>query len=218
MDILEADSIWLEYNGKKILQSIYLKVETGKVTGLLGRNGTGKTSLLRMIFGILRGQNQSVRFNGNYISHPYLEKNLIRYLPQAPFAPPGLTVEKLCSLYSVSFLEMISHFSDLEKYKKERLWNLSGGNIRLIETLLILLSPVSFVLLDEPFTHLDPVIVEQLLMVIHEQKSKKGIILSDHFYRHILSASDNVYLIVPGGRSVLLKDPQENLKSLGYIS
>lgn len=218
MDILEADSIWLEYGGKKILQSIYLNVETGKVTGLLGRNGTGKTSLLRIIFGILRGQSQSVRINGNYISHPYLEKNLLRYLPQIPFAPSGLTIEKLCSLYEVSFSEMISHFPDLKKYKKERLWNLSGGKIRLVEILLILLSPVSFVLLDEPFTHLDPVIIEQLLVVINEQKNKKGIILSDHFYQYVLSASDDVYLIIPGGRSILLKDPQENLRSLGYIS
>ncbi|WP_159468429.1 ATP-binding cassette domain-containing protein [Dyadobacter sp. 3J3] len=218
MDILEADSIWLEYNGRKVLQSIYLKVETGKVTGLLGRNGTGKTSLLRMIFGSLRGQNQSVRINGDYVSHPYLEKNLLRYLPQVPFAPKGLTVEKLCSLYSVSFSEMVSNFPDLEKYKKEQLWNLSGGNMRLVETLLILLSPVSFVLLDEPFTHLDPVIIEQLLVIINEQKNNKGIILSDHFYRYVLSASDAVYLIIPGGKSVLLKEPQENLKSLGYIS
>lgn len=218
MDILEADSFWLEYNGKKILQSIYVKVETGKVSGLLGRNGTGKTSLLKMMFGILRGQNQSVRINGNYISHPYLEKNLMRYLPQVAFAPPGLTIEKLCILYSVSFSEMVLYFPGLKNYKTEKLWKLSGGNIRLVETLLILLSPVSFVLLDEPFSHLDPVIIEQLLVVINKQKDKKGIILSDHFYRHVLSASDDIYLIVPGGRSILLKDPMENLKSFGYIS
>ncbi|MBE9465928.1 ATP-binding cassette domain-containing protein [Dyadobacter subterraneus] len=218
MNVLEADSIWLEYHGRKVLQSIYLKVETGRVTGLLGRNGTGKTSLLRMIFGSLRGQSQSVRLNGNYISHPYLENNLIRYLPQTTFTPAGQTIKKVCDLYDVPFSSIINYFPGLEEYKKEKLNTLSGGKIRLFEILLILFSPVSFVLLDEPFTHLDPVSVEMLLSLIKEEKKKKGIVLSDHAYKHVQEASDDLYLIVPGGRSMLLKDPNQDLKSYGYIS
>lgn len=194
MSILEADNMWLEYNGNKILQSIYIKVETGQVIGLLGRNGTGKTSLLRMIFGTLRAQNQSVRINKTYVSHPYLEKNLIRYLPQTSFIPPNLKIDSLCDIYDVSFLIITKHLPELKEYKGERIGNLSGGKVRLMETLLILLSPVSFALLDEPFTHLDPVITEKLLMVISEQKRQKGIIMSDHSYANVLFASDDIYI------------------------
>jgi ABC-type multidrug transport system ATPase subunit len=216
--ILEADSMWLEYDGRKILQSIYLKVETGKVTGLLGRNGTGKTSLLRMIFGTLRGQSQSVRVDGRYISHPYLEKDLIRYLPQHNFVPHQLRIKRICSLYQVSFDELATHFPELKELGNQRLGSLSGGNIRLFETLLILFSPVQFVLLDEPFTHLSPIGIERISTIIADQKRRKGIILSDHIYKQVLDLSDEVYAIVPVGRSMLLKNPIEDLRLLGYTS
>ncbi|MCE7043110.1 ATP-binding cassette domain-containing protein [Dyadobacter sp. CY312] len=216
--LLEADSMWLEYNGKKILQSIYIKMETGKVTGLLGRNGTGKSSLLRMIFGTLRGQNQSVRINGEYIAKPYLHAGIIRYLPQSNFMPKNLKVNHLCELYRVRFQDVTDHFPEFDKYEKHLLGKLSGGEIRLIETLLILLSPVHFVLLDEPFTHVSPLMVEKLSTVIHEQKENKGILLSDHAYQHVTDLSDDLYMIVPIGRSVLLKNPEQDIKSLGYTS
>lgn len=216
--ILEADTMWLEYNDRKILQSIYLKIETGKITGLLGRNGTGKSSLLKMIFGTLRGQSQSVRVNGKYFSHPYLERDLIRYLPQTTFVPPGLKVEALCTVYDVRFTQLTSYFSNLEECRKEKIRDLSGGKIRLIETLLILLSPVSFVLLDEPFTHLDPTLIEQLLVVIKEQRNNKGIVVSDHLYQNVLDISDELYLIAPGGKSIHLGKPLEELKFYGYLN
>jgi len=215
---LEADSMWLEFGGRKILQSIYLKMETGRVTGLLGRNGTGKSSILRMMFGTLRGQNQSVRYNGHFISHPYLEAGLVRYLPQSPFAPKDLKVLQLCKMYKVCFAEMINYFPELEDYEREPVRHLSGGKTRLFETLLILLSPVQFVLLDEPFTHIPPVMVEQLSNVITELKKQKGILISDHSYKNVLNLSDDTYLIVPVGRSLLLKNPESELRSLGYTS
>jgi ABC-type multidrug transport system ATPase subunit len=216
MQTLEADSMWLEYNGRKILQSIYLKIETGKVTGLLGRNGSGKSSLLRMIFGTQRGESQSVRVDKRYVSHPYLEKNLIRYLPQHNFVPHHITLKQCCELYDIPVEEMISHFPELKLNVKERTGNLSGGKMRLVETLLILLSPVPFVLLDEPFTHLSPVVVEQLAGMINDQKMHKGIVLSDHMYQQVLDLSDDLYAIVPVGRSMLLKNPSEDLRLLGY--
>lgn len=214
--ILEADSMWLEYNGRKILQSIFIKTETGKVTGLLGLNGTGKSSLLRMIFGNLRGQSQSVRVNGRYVSHPYLEKDLIRYLPQHHFVPPYLQLSKVCSLYQVSFCEMTTSFPDLKVYGNESVGRLSGGNIRLFETLLILFSPVPFVLLDEPFTHLSPLLATHLANIIQEQKKHKGIILSDHLFNQVLNISDDVYLLAPGGKTIQLTSPSEELRLLGY--
>lgn len=215
--ILEADSMWLEYGGQKVLQSIYLKMQTGHVTGLLGRNGTGKSSLMQMIFGTLRGQNQSVRFNGDYISHPYQLPGLISYLPQHPFIPADLCVSDVCRLYEVDFTDLYRHFEGFEQYKSTRVKDLSTGNRRLLGTLVVLLMPVAFTLLDEPFASLSPLSIEQMRKVIIEQKTRKGILISDHAYEDVLGLADETYLIVPVGRSVLLKDAYSELEEFGYI-
>lgn len=214
---LEADSIWLEYSGHKILQNIYLKMETGKITGLLGRNGTGKSSLLKIVFGTLRGQSQSVRVNGVYCSHPYQMKNLIRYLPQNHFLPDGMTLAKASTYFDISEATILHYFPHLEECRNVPTKQLSGGNRRLVEVLLILLSPVSFILLDEPFSHLSPLMVEKLQEVIIEQKKSRAILLSDHVYQSVLDLADEVYLMVPVGRLILLSCPQEELKNYGYI-
>jgi ABC-type multidrug transport system ATPase subunit len=215
--ILEADSMWLEYNGRKILQSIYIKMETGHVTGLLGRNGTGKSSLMRMMFGTLTGQSQSVRVNGDYVAYPYRQHGLISYLPQHPFLPPSLRVGEVCKLYNIDFTALCRHFESLEMYKETRISDLSTGNVRLIGTLLVLVLPVAFTLLDEPFAALSPISVEQMQKAIVEQKSRKGILISDHAYQDVLDLADETYLIVPVGRSILLKDVHSELAEYGYI-
>lgn len=213
---LEADSMWLEYKDRKILQNIYIQLETGKITGLLGKNGTGKSSLLKMIFGSLRGQNQSVRWNGNYVAHPYQHPGLIRYLPQFNFIPPNMKINQVCQMYRVEYDRIIAIFPELEGFRYASAAKLSGGNKRLIETLLILFSPVKFVLLDEPFTHLSPRTIETLTTVIDQEKQNKGILLSDHMHQYVTSLSDSVYLLVPVGRCVLLKDPVKEMKLMGY--
>jgi ABC-type branched-subunit amino acid transport system ATPase component len=213
---LEADSMWLEYKDRKILQSVYMQLETGKATGLLGRNGTGKSSLLQMIFGSLKGQNQSVRWNGEYVAEPYECQGLIRHLPQLSFVPGSMKIERLCSMYQVSFNRIADFFPELKDYLHVPASKLSGGNKRLMETMLILLSPVKFVLLDEPFTHLSPRTVETLATVIGQEKQNKGVLVSDHAYQHVTNLSDDLYLIVPVGRCVLLKDPVKDMKLMGY--
>lgn len=215
--ILEADSMWLEYDGHKILQSIYIKMQTGHVTGLLGRNGTGKSSLMRMIFGTLRGQNQSVRVDGDYFSHPYQQRGLVSYLPQHPFLPAGLRVSEVCRLYEVDFTDLCEHFGDFHQYRHTRVRDLSTGGRRLFATLLIVMMPVAFTLLDEPFAALSPLNVQQMGKVINEQKTRKGILISDHAYEDVLSLTDETYLIVPVGRSILLKNVWIELAEFGYI-
>ena len=215
--ILEADSMWLEYEGQKILQNIYIKLQTGHITGLLGRNGTGKSSLMQMIFGTLRGQSQSVRVDRDYFSHPYQHSGLISYLPQHPFLPASLRVRDVCRLYDVDFTALCHHFESLEQYGRTRISDLSTGNRRLVGTLLVLLMPVAFTLLDEPFAALSPINVEQLGKVMLEQKARKGILISDHFYEEVLGLADETYLIVPVGRSIQLKNVYAELEQFGYI-
>ena len=84
---LEVDSIILEFDTKRILQDVYLKNETGKTTGILGRNGSGKTCLLNIIYGELKTNNKSIRLDGNAIYDGYRNPEILRYLPQFNFIP-----------------------------------------------------------------------------------------------------------------------------------
>ena len=93
--ILEVDSIELEFNSRKILSDIYLKCETGKITGLLGRNGEGKTCLMNIISGSLEPQSKSVRFDSKMIFNTISKPELVLYLPQFNFIPKFLTLKKI---------------------------------------------------------------------------------------------------------------------------
>lgn len=197
-NLLEADSVYLEYNTRTILSDVYVKAETGKVTGFLGRNGCGKSSLMRIIFGSLKGNFQSVRLNKQYRESLLMVPDAIRYLPQKTFIPKQLSIDEICRFFQVSFNSIIQEFPVFEKYQHQKLATLSGGEIRLFEAIIILLSNVKFVILDEPFSHIMPLHVEQLKEVINREKHKKGIIITDHLYKHIMEVSDDLYLIRDG--------------------
>ena len=197
-NILEADSVYLEYNNRAILSDVYVKAETGKVTGFLGRNGCGKSSLMKVIFGSLKGNFQSVRLNKQYQQSLLLVPDAIRYLPQKTFIPKQLKIEQICELFQVSFTSIVNEFPVFEKYQQQKLGALSGGEIRLLEAVIILFSDVRFVILDEPFSHIMPLHVEKLKEIINREKHRKGIIITDHMYKHIMEISDDLYLIREG--------------------
>lgn len=215
--LLEADSIWLQFDSRKILQSVYIRVEVGRVTGLLGRNGVGKSSLLRSVLGLMPTESQSVRVNRQYVEKPFKQPGLIRYLPQHPLAPASLAVRKAFDWYDVDWKSVCDEYPDAEKLQNQPFGTLSGGERRWLETLLVLKSDVAFVLLDEPFSHVMPLQVEHLRQTIEREKTRKGILLSDHLYRYVLGISDDVYFLTNGGRTMLLKNPEEDLRDLGYI-
>ena len=95
---------------------------------------------------------------------------------------------------------------------------MSGGQLRLFEVLLVLLSPVYFVLLDEPFSQLAPIVVEKLVALIREVKENKGILLADHQYETVIVLCERTYLIVPVGRSILLNEVRKELADYGYLN
>ena len=214
---LEADSIWLEYGQHRILQNIYVRVDVGQVVGLLGRNGYGKSSLLEIIYGTRSAQNRSVRINGHYVDKLYQRPNTIAFLPQKSFIPGTLLISEVFALYGSSVTTATEFFPELTDMLPHRFDQLSGGQQRLIETVLVLTSPADFVLLDEPFSNVMPLHVETLKVLISIVKHQKGILLTDHYYRDVLDISDTVYLLTSGGRTVLLTEPEQQLRGFGYL-
>lgn len=215
---LEADSIWLEYKNRKVLQNIYIRIDKGQIVGLLGRNGSGKSSLLEIIYGIRHARNSSVRIDGNYVSNLFKHENLLSYLPQHQFVPGYLRVKEALELYRANVKEAVGYFPELCELSSYRFNQLSGGQQRLIETIMAISGPASFVILDEPFSNVTPLHIETLKTWLISLKSDKGILVTDHYYRDVLAISDNVYLLNMEGRTVELQHPAEQLRHLGYIN
>ena len=215
---LEADSIWLEYGQRKVLQNIYLRVNVGQIIGLLGRNGCGKSSLLEIIYGIKSAQNVSVRIDGNYVKKLFQHKNVAAYLPQKNFVPSHLRVEEAFTLYQSVLADANKLFPELNGFLPYRFNQLSGGQQRLVETIMVATCPASFIILDEPFSNIMPLHIDALKMLFVSLKSRKGILITDHYYRDVLTISDSVYLLNTGGRTIQLQQPEQQLKDFGYIN
>ena len=216
MDILEIDSVELSFKNRRVLQNVYLKLSTGQVTAILGRNGCGKSCLLQVLFGTLEAQNKSVRWNGQYLPSPYKKTGVIRYLPQQPFTPDALKIQDAFRLYQSDFEQFLSHCPDLKRYHKTPFGLLSGGERRLIETALVLFSKTQFVLLDEPFLFLSPIYATILHQMIAQQRPHKGILLTDHLYVEVLKIANQTYLL-QNGATTLLKNPKQELITHGYL-
>jgi ABC-type lipopolysaccharide export system ATPase subunit len=210
---LEADSIQLEFNGRKILSDIYLLCETGKITGLLGRNGEGKSCLLKIIYGSLPCE-KSVRINNMAHFIAFKRPDLVRYLPQFDFIPGNFSLKKVFKDYALDYSSFESRFPSFSSKYKYSISSFSGGEIRLIELYIILKSNTAFALLDEPFTHLSPVQVERVKELMLEEKSNKGLLVTDHIFRHITDITDSLYLLAKG--KTHLTKSVEDIETLGY--
>lgn len=213
-NILEVDSVILEFDSTRVLQNVYLKSETGKVTGLLGRNGSGKSCLMKILFGELIPNDKSIRINGSALITSKRSPKDLRYLPQYRFIPNSLTIKRIFSDFRLDFADLIWNFPEFEKYYKSKLIDLSGGERRIIEIYTILVSQSRFCMLDEPFSHVMPIHVDSIKKIILKEKEKKGIIITDHLYKHIIDICDDLY-VINNGKTYLTKGI-EDIETLGY--
>jgi lipopolysaccharide export system ATP-binding protein len=215
-NLLEIDSVVKSYDTRVILTDIYLKCKTGDIIGMLGRNGTGKSTLLKILFGILQADRKFIRIDGKFYDQPYKTINELCYLPQHSFLPQHLRVEKIVDLYlgkskKVSFLDDLV----LSELSTNKISQMSGGELRYLEIKLLLHLESKFVLLDEPFNGVSPLLIEKIKKMILEMSEFKGIILTDHDYRNVLNVANRFCLIYDGGIKTIT-DIQE-LVRWGYI-
>ncbi len=211
---LEIDGVFFEINNKMILSNIYLECKTETITGLFGKNGSGKSCLMKIIFGSLECEN-SVRFDKKSIKNLKKRNELITHLPQFNFIPKNLSLKKIFYYFELSLNKFLNSFPEFATKYNTKLNELSGGERRFVELYTILFSKSKFVLLDEPFTHLSPFQIEKAKQLILEAKSTKGILISDHLYQHILDISDTIYVLT-GGRTCVANSLLD-IESLGYF-
>jgi len=211
---LEVDSIQLEFGQKRILTDIYFKCETGFVTGLLGRNGQGKTCLMNIVYGSMQASSKSVRFDNISIYEAFKRADLITYLPQFSFIPQHLSLNRIFLDFKLPLLEFENYFPEFKKIGKTKIKKLSGGQRRLVEVYVIIKSKAQFSILDEPFSHIMPLQVEKIKELLNLEKVHKGFILTDHLYRQIIDICDNLYVLADG--KTHLTKTIEDIERLGY--
>jgi len=200
---LELDNVELYHKSKLVLNSIYLKAESGHLTHISGANGSGKSSLLRIIFGDLQPKYKLLRLDQKPVMVPLYTLGQVKWLPENSFMPLNLPIRTAFQKYAVSWEAFKSLFEDFVPHSKSKFKNLSSGERRLVEAFLILKSPSKIVLLDEPFKSLSPVACERLKDLISEEKTAKLIISADHHTQHWEGLADRFYRLKDRGLKLL---------------
>ncbi|HLW79735.1 MAG TPA: LPS export ABC transporter ATP-binding protein [Terriglobia bacterium] len=222
MQILSTVDLTKSYKGRKVVDDINLRIGQGEVVGLLGRNGAGKTTTFYIIVGLTRPDAGRVLLDGADITRlpMYLRaRNGISYLPQEPSVFRKLTVEEnimavletlpLSANQRRERLEELLEQLGLQQVRRSYGYILSGGERRRVEVARSLVISPTFILLDEPFSGIDPLAVEDIQRIILQLKASGiGILLTDHNVRETLQVTDRAY-IISNGRIFRAGTPEE---------
>jgi len=219
---LQAVDLCKSYRGRKVVNALDLEVGQGEVVGLLGPNGAGKTTTFYILVGLARPDSGRVLLDGEDITDlpMYLRaRSGISYLPQEPSAFRQLTVEEnlLAVLETLPLkaeqqrdrLEELLTQMGLETVRHSRAYTLSGGERRRLEIARSLVLNPSFILLDEPFSGIDPLAVVDIQKIITDlSRARIGILITDHNVSETLAVADRAY-ILHSGRILCAGTPSE---------
>lgn len=209
---LVAHGLQKTYHRRRVVDGVSLEVSPGEVVGLLGPNGAGKTTSFYMLVGLERTEGGCILLNGEEVTRLPMYKRARRglsYLPQEPSIFRQLTVEEnILAILEIRgyapkerrrrLEELLEDFS-LTGIRRQKGLSLSGGERRRTEIARALAASPSFLLLDEPFTGVDPIAVAEIQEIIARLKQKGiGILITDHNVRETLAITDRAYIMYQG--------------------
>lgn len=209
---IEVSKLVKVYKKRRVVNEVELTVSSGEVVGLLGSNGAGKTTTFYMVVGLVKPESGRIILDGEDVAdlpmHIRARKG-IGYLAQEASAFRKLTVEEnLCLLWQVhgvskaeqkERLEQLLEKYDLKKVRRSKAMELSGGERRRLEIARALATKPKYLLLDEPFSGVDPIAVATIQGIIKQLKEQGlGILITDHNVRETLAITDRAYIIREG--------------------
>ena len=234
--LVEAEGLVKIYRGRKVVSGVSINVRAGEVVGLLGPNGAGKTTSFYMVMGLIRPNEGTVRFRGVDVTQMpmYLRARMgMGYLAQEPSIFRKLTVEEnimaILQTLAVSGAERrkrceaLMEELGLSRLRKQKAMTLSGGERRRLEITRAMVTNPAFIMLDEPFSGVDPLAVSNVQEIIMKLKTERnlGILITDHNVRDTLSVVDRAYLmcdgkiLAEGTSDFLINDPEARERYLG---
>lgn len=222
---LQIDNLVKSFKGRTVVAGISIGLEAGEVVGLLGPNGAGKTTTFYMVLGLLKPDRGRVMLNEEDVTDLPVYKRArkgLGFLPQEPSIFRKLTVEQnLMAILEIldlseeerrQRLESLLQELDLTHLRRSRAYTLSGGERRRAEITRALVTSPHFMLLDEPFSGVDPIAVADIQAIIGRLKGKGiGVLITDHNVRETLQIVDRAYLIHEG--RVLVSGTAQELAS-----
>ena len=212
MKTLKIQGLVKSYKRRRVVNDVNLEVREGEIVGLLGPNGAGKTTTFYMIVGLVKPDRGQILIDDFDLSRLPMYKRArkgIGYLAQEPSIFRKLTVEEniLAILETLNLTEedkkkrlkeLLAELN-LSPLAKNRAYTLSGGERRRVEITRALVTTPSFILLDEPFTGIDPIAIADIQEIIFQLKKKGiGILITDHSVRETLAITDHAYIMYEG--------------------
>jgi len=235
MSLLQTDKLVKQYRRRRVVNGVSLTVAAAEIVGLLGPNGAGKTTTFNMVVGVVRPDEGAVQFDDRNITRRPMHQRArlgIGYLTQEPSVFRKLTVEQniLAILETCQMdrqerrvrLKYLLDELDLTPLAKNMAYTLSGGEKRRLEITRALVTSPKLLLLDEPFSGIDPITVHEVQKIIRRLKDRGlGILVTDHSVREMLKLIDRGYIIhkgqvlVEGTAEFLANDPKAREIYLG---
>lgn len=235
LHLLETKNLIKSYGGRRVVDGLSLSVGRSEIVGLLGPNGAGKTTTFYMAVGIVQPTEGQILFDNEDITKKSIHQRSrlgMGYLAQEPSIFRKLTVEQniMAILETLNIsprerhkrLESLLEELNIAHLAKSKAYTLSGGERRRLEITRALVTNPSFLLLDEPFSGIDPIVVAEAQEIIKELKNRGlGILLTDHNVQATLSITDRAYLVAQGRilksgtADELINDPEARKIYLG---
>ena len=233
--VLRAEGLVKSFKRRRVVDHVDLRVSQGEVVGLLGPNGAGKTTTFYMIVGLLKAEEGRVFLDDEDLTAWPMYRRAragIGYLPQEASVFQKLTVEQnvLAILETLDLsrrermerLEALLEELSIAHLRKNKAYALSGGERRRLEITRALVTRPKFLLLDEPFTGVDPIAIDEIQRIVRDLRDKGlGVLITDHNVRETLSITDRAYLLfegkilVEGDSDRLVNDPEARELYLG---
>ena len=234
-DLLITEKLVKEYRQRRVVNGVSIKVDAGEIVGLLGPNGAGKTTTFNMVVGLIRPTEGEVKFRGKTVTALAMHKRArlgMGYLTQEPSVFRKLTVEQniLAILETCRMnrqeravrLKYLLEELDLTRLSRSMAYTLSGGEKRRLEITRALVTSPKLMMLDEPFSGIDPIAVYEVQKIVRRLKERGlGILITDHNVRETLKLVDRAYLIhkgevvYEGAAEQLVNDPKAREIYLG---
>ena len=218
MHSLLVSNITKTYGAKMVLNHASLQLHTGDIVGIFGSNGTGKSTLLKIVFGTEEADSLQLTHNSKtYKVKDVIPGSLIAYLPQDPFLPKSFKVRDIIPLYysDGDLQNKIFYAPGIGKIANTAVGRLSMGELRYLELLMVGNLNHPFLMLDEPFSMIEPLYKDLIKEFLNKVKTKKGIIITDHYYKDVLAVTTRNLLLKNGG--LLPVDNEAELIAEGYL-
>jgi len=205
------------FGERRILSNVTFECNTGEIIGIFGRNGTGKTTLFKILFGTLKPEHAEIYFDGKLLKPGDVPINFISYHTQEIMLPKYTKARDVISMYlPLKKQDNVFYSPGIQDMTNKRICDLSLGQQRYLQLLLLLNLDHPFIILDEPFSMIEPVYKNLIKEKLIEYRAHKGFIITDHYYRDVLEICDRTHLLRDGILIPIQKNSQ--LIDLGYLS